>query len=115
MIFAVHNLYPSLRYYTAPFLTLPHYQPAKDVYHRGLDDIYFVLGWTTGLMALRSFCIDWVFGPFARYHGLKPKASLRFAEQGWQLVYYSIFWTWGLVCLPPLLCYLGLTSPRIYG
>jgi len=100
MIFAVHNLYPSLRPYTAPFFQLSHYQPSKGLYVQGWDDIYYVIGSAIGFTAVRAVAIDWIFRPIARYGGLKRKPSIRFAEQAWLLVYYGFFWSFGMVSFP---------------
>lgn len=96
MIFAVHNLYPSLRPYTAPFFQLSHYQPSEGLYVQGWDDIYYVIGSAIGFTAVRAVAIDWIFRPIARYGGLKRKPSIRFAEQAWLLVYYGFFWSFGM-------------------
>ncbi|OJD27997.1 hypothetical protein ACJ73_00603 [Blastomyces percursus] len=98
MIFALHNLYPSLRPYTSPFLQLPHYQPEKGTYVQGWDDIYFAMGGVLAFTAVRAIAVEWIFQPLARGYGLKHKAAVRLAEQGWLLVYYFGFWTYG-VCL----------------
>ncbi|PGH30921.1 acyl-CoA-dependent ceramide synthase [[Emmonsia] crescens] len=98
MIFALHNLYPSLRPYTSPFLQLPHYQPEKGTYVQGWDDIYFAIGAVLAFTAVRAIAVEWIFQPLGRRCGLKRKAAVRLAEQGWLLVYYFGFWTYG-VCL----------------
>lgn len=97
MLLAVHHLYPSLSPYTAPFFQLSYYQPDTGLYIQGWDDIYFVASSAIAFTAIRAIAIDWVFHPFARYAGLKKKASVRFAEQGWQWIYYGFFCTFGLV------------------
>ncbi|OAX76975.1 hypothetical protein ACJ72_08731, partial [Emergomyces africanus] len=96
MIFALDNLYPSLRPYTSPFLQLPYYQPEKGTYVQGWDDIYFAIGAILAFTAIRAMAVDWIFQPFARRHGLKHKAALRLAEQGGSLVYYFGFWAYGV-------------------
>lgn len=101
MLLACHNLYPSLRPYTAPFFQLSYYHPSQDVYVQGLDDIYFVISSALVFTAIRAIAIDWVFRPIARKAGLKRKASVRFAEQGWLGVYYGFFWSFGMVSLGP--------------
>ncbi|KAI9924007.1 sphingosine N-acyltransferase lag1 [Aspergillus wentii] len=95
MLLAVHNLYPSLRPYTTPFFQLSHYQ-SEDVYVQGWDDIYFVISSAIAFTAIRAITIEWVFQPVAQYAGLKRKASIRFAEQGWLLLYYGFFWSFGM-------------------
>ena len=98
MIFAVHNLYPSLRPYTAPFLVLPHYQPERQAYVQGWNDIYFILSSIIAFTAVRAIAIDLVFQPLARHWGLKKrKTAVRFAEQAWLVVYDFTFWSYGMV------------------
>ena len=101
MLVAVHNVYPSLRPYTSAFFKLSHYNPEKGTYVQGWGDIYFAAGSIVGFTALRAITIDWIFQPIARAAGLKRKASIRFAEQGWLLVYYGGFWSYGMVCRQP--------------
>lgn len=101
MLLAVHNLYPSLRPYTAPFFQLSYYDPSKDAYVQGLDDAYFVFSSAIAFTAIRAIAIDWVFQPLAHYAGLKKKASVRFAEQAWLFVYYGFFWSFGMVSIAP--------------
>lgn len=103
MLLACHNLYPSLRPYTTPFFQLSYPHPSSpDVYTQGWDDIYFVISSAFAFTAIRAIAIDWVFQPVARKAGLKRKASVRFAEQGWLWVYYGFFWTFGMVNNPSL-------------
>lgn len=103
MLLACHNLYPSLRPYTTPFFQLSYQQSSSpDVYRQGWDDIYFVISSALAFTAVRAIAIDWVFQPVARKAGLKRKASVRFAEQGWLWVYYGFFWTFGMVNFHPL-------------
>ena len=48
---------------------------------------------------LRATSVDYIFMPFARRGGISTKKDLiRFAEQAWLLIYYSVFWTLGMVC-----------------
>lgn len=49
------------------------------------------------LTAVRAIAIEWILIPVARRAGLKRKGSIRFAEQGWQAVYYGFIWAVGLV------------------
>ncbi|KAJ5570416.1 uncharacterized protein N7459_009846 [Penicillium hispanicum] len=96
MLLALHNLYPSLRPYTQPFFELSYYDPASGKYVQGWDDTYFVISATLALTAVRAIAIEWILQPFSRYAGLKRKGSIRFAEQGWQVMYYSFIWAVGL-------------------
>ncbi|KAJ5714972.1 uncharacterized protein N7483_012153 [Penicillium malachiteum] len=96
MLLALHNLYPSLRPYTQPFFQLSYYNQSGSYYVQGWDDVYFVISAALALTAVRAFAIEWVLRPLARKAGLKRKASVRFAEQGWQAMYYSSIWAVGL-------------------
>ena len=106
MLLAVHHLYPSLRPYTTPFFQLSYYDSSRDAYVQGLDDIYFVFSSAIAFTAVRAIVIDWVFQPTALYCGLKKKASVRFAEQAWLMLYYAFFWSFGMVsiCRSYLFC-----------
>lgn len=64
---------------------------------QGLDDVYFVFSSAIVFTAVRAIAIEWIFRPMARALGLKKKASLRFAEQGWLWMYYGFFWSFGMV------------------
>lgn len=98
MLLALHNLYPSLRPYTQPFFELSYHDPVSNTYVQGWDDIYFVFSATLALTAVRAIIIEWILQPLGRSLGLKRKAALRLAEQGWQVLYYGFIWTVGLVC-----------------
>ncbi|KAJ5579000.1 hypothetical protein N7450_007867 [Penicillium hetheringtonii] len=96
MLLALHNLYPSLRPYTQPFFELSYYNPATNQYVQGWDDVYFVFSAALALTAIRAIAIEWVIQPLARQSGLGRKGSVRLAEQGWQVMYYSFVWATGL-------------------
>ena len=99
MLLALHNLYPSLRPYTQPFFELSYHDPASNTYVQGWNDVYFVASATLALTAIRAIVIEWMIQPLGRLLGLKRKAALRLAEQGWQALYYGFVWAIGLVCL----------------
>ncbi|KAJ5683247.1 hypothetical protein N7462_006412 [Penicillium macrosclerotiorum] len=96
MLLALHNLYPSLRPYTQPFFELSYYDPASNSYVQGWDDVYFVISAALALTAIRATVIEWILQPLGRKLGLKRKAALRLAEQGWQVLYYGFIWIVGL-------------------
>jgi acyl-CoA-dependent ceramide synthase len=98
MLLALHNLYPSLRPYTQPFFELSYHDPASNTYVQGWNDVYFVASATLALTAIRAIVIELVIQPMGRSLGLKRKAALRLAEQGWQVLYYGFIWSIGLVC-----------------
>ncbi|KAK2861381.1 hypothetical protein FQN49_004254 [Arthroderma sp. PD_2] len=95
-ILAVHTFVPALRAYTTPYLELPHYRAETGKYTQGLDDVYFVISSMLGFTATRAIVIDWLFYPIATQLGLRHKQAVRFAEQGWLLVYYLAFWSYGM-------------------
>jgi very-long-chain ceramide synthase len=46
--------------------------------------------------------MEYVLAPFAKRQGIKTRKDLtRFTEQAWLLVYYSVFWTMGVVRYDP--------------
>lgn len=68
----------------------------SDAYFIGF---YFILFWF-----LRDASMRWLLEPLARRAGITRKRSIvRFAEQGWAFLYYSVFSTLGLVSFSPLL------------
>lgn len=93
----IHIFYPPARAFTHRFFELSYYDPTTKTYVQGQDDLYFVIGWMVIFTAVRAIALDWVFVPIARQAGLKKKAGIRFAEQGWLLLYYGVFWTLGMV------------------
>lgn len=47
--------------------------------------------------------MEYILAPFARLQGItKRKILTRFIEQAWLFVYYSVFWTLGMVRLAPM-------------
>ncbi|CAG8935305.1 unnamed protein product [Penicillium salamii] len=96
MLLALHNLYPSLRPYTAPFFQLSYYDESTNSYVQGWDDVYFVFSAAVALTGIRAIAIEWVMQPIARASGLKRKNATRIAEQGWMAMYYGFIWMVGL-------------------
>ena len=48
---------------------------------------------------LRAAVMDYILSPLARWAGIEvPRNQIRFAEQAWLLVFYSVFWPLGMVC-----------------
>lgn len=96
---AVHLLLPEYRPTTTKLFKISYHKPATDLYGKGKDDMYFVTFWIVMFTFLRATAMDYIFTPLARRGGISTKRGLtRFAEQAWLLVYYSIFWTLGMVC-----------------
>lgn len=88
------------QYFISPnlqkYYTLQYRYEGTNAYDIGWDDIYFVFFWIVNLLFLRSFMIIYVFRPCARLLGItKFKATQRFIEQGWSILYYSFSWGFG--------------------
>lgn len=95
----VHLLLPQHRSVTTKLFKIAYHNPTTDLYGKGEDDIYFVFFWIVMFTFLRATAMDYIFTPLARRGGVSTKKGLiRFAEQAWLLVYYSVFWTLGMVC-----------------
>lgn len=82
------------------FIYLSYYNPNSGEYLKGNDDIYFVGFWVLIWLSLRELCIRF-WRPFgSRIGGIKDRNKLqRFAEQGWNLIYYVVFWCIGVKIL----------------
>lgn len=110
----IHITYPSVRSHTGPVFYLSYKQPpsasaaAKGIhgayYLQGQDDIYFVGGAILLFTAVRAMVMDYILIPFAHSLGLKKKAAVRFAEQGWLAIYYGCFWALGMVSYIKEIC-----------
>lgn len=92
-----HTCFPRARTTTRKFFELSYYDAASGQYTQGWDDFHFVSFGIIVFTALRAATMDYVLKPLARMGGIqKKKATVRFAEQGWLLIYCSIFWTLGM-------------------
>lgn len=91
-------LFPSLRPTTKALFALSY--PAADapmLYSQGPKDMYLVASCVVYFTALRAFMLDYVLIPTAGLCGIgRRKSRVRFAEQSYMLLYYAIYWTWGL-------------------
>ena len=55
--------------------------------------------WVIIFTGLRAAVMEWLLIPFACWGGVaKTKGKMRFAEQAWLFLYYTAFWTLGMVC-----------------
>jgi acyl-CoA-dependent ceramide synthase len=62
------------------------------------SDAYLITFWIILFWFVREASMRWIWEPLARWAGVKEKRSVvRFAEQGWNLLYYSVFLTLGVV------------------
>lgn len=99
LLFLTHMSMSKARPYTSNFFTLSYYNPNTGKYAAGHDDLFFMTFCIVLFSGLRAGVMDYVLAPLARMWGLsKKKEVTRFAEQGWMLIYYSVFWPLGMVC-----------------
>jgi acyl-CoA-dependent ceramide synthase len=94
-----HAFLPRAREHTRKFFKMSYYDASTQTYTQGWDDAYFVLFWIIVVTGVRVAVMDYLLMPLARLGGVESKKTeIRFAEQGWLVVYYSLFWTLGMVC-----------------
>lgn len=92
-----HICFPRARRRTRKFLELSHYDTPTGLYTQGWDDLCLVVFWIVLFTGVRAAAMDYILKPFAGWGGVqKKKARVRFAEQAWLLLYYSVFWTLGM-------------------
>lgn len=88
--------FPSLRERLEPFFRLQHALPSG-LYFPGPEDAWIVLGYIVLFTGMRAACMDYILIPFTRACGInKRKTQVRFAEQAYLLLYYTVIWTWGV-------------------
>ena len=93
-----HVLFPRLRPTTKQFFTFSYYDEQTGLYNPGWDDLKLVGFWIVVFTGLRAGVMDYVLVPYARWVGIgKKKATMRFAEQAWLLIYYAVFVSVGTV------------------
>jgi acyl-CoA-dependent ceramide synthase len=56
-----------------------------------------VLYWVVIFTGLRAAVMEYILMPLAKAKIVTKRDQARFSEQAWLLVYYSIFWTIGMV------------------
>jgi acyl-CoA-dependent ceramide synthase len=55
--------------------------------------------WIIFFTAARASTMDFLLKPLGQWAGVKNRSDqVRFAEQGWLLLYYCVFYTLGMVC-----------------
>ena len=100
---ATHSLVPLVRPYTTRFYDLPYAQ-GNGLYVQGSDDALFVLGWLVLLTAIRATIIECLYEFVTRLRVMSRKASMRFAEQGFLLIYDSTSFSMGMVRVHSFTC-----------
>lgn len=105
LLFLAHASIPKARQHTIKFFTLSYFNASTGQYGIGYDDIYLISFCVVLFTGLRAACMEYVLAPFAKRRGLvKQKEVTRLSEQAWMVIYYTIFWCFGLVSntlIPP--------------
>lgn len=92
-----YALFPSLRGNIKACFTLSYAAEDSGLYGQGLRDMYLVASCIIYFTGLRAFMLDYVLMPMAAACGIgRKKGRVRFAEQAYMLVYYTVYWFWGL-------------------
>jgi acyl-CoA-dependent ceramide synthase len=101
LLVLTYVVFPTLRSSTIHYFTLSYYDAHTALYNPGWQDLKFVSLCIIVFTALRAAVMDYALVPMARRCGIyKKKATIRFAEQAWLVVYYATFWSLGTVRLP---------------
>ncbi|KAK6532829.1 sphingosine N-acyltransferase lag1 [Arthrobotrys megalospora] len=85
--------------WTAKFWAPSYYNPKTGLHGKGFDDAYLVLFWVVVLTMLRACLVDYIAKPWARSQGISKKGCVRFSEQLWSMVYYTISFSVGIKLL----------------
>ncbi|KAK2594729.1 Sphingosine N-acyltransferase lag1 [Conoideocrella luteorostrata] len=104
LLMLCHNFIPKARSHTHKYFQLAYYNGKSGQYAIGFDDTYVIIFCIVLFTLLRAGFMEYVLAPFARMQGVtKKKDQVRFTEQAWLLVYYSVFWTMGayIYCKSP--------------
>ncbi|KAK4624633.1 Sphingosine N-acyltransferase-like protein ALT7 [Fulvia fulva] len=92
-----HVMFPSLRDITKACFQLSYPAQVEGQYSQGSRDMYFVASFVVFFTGIRAFMLDYVLIPLATKCGIgRRKGKVRFAEQAYMLIYYAIYWSWGL-------------------
>ena len=92
-------LFPSLRERMSACFRLSYPSGTQNgMYSPGPRDIYLVASFIVFFTALRAFSLDYLLMPLASRLGIsRRKGRVRFAEQSYMMIYYAMYWTWGLL------------------
>lgn len=97
LLFLCHNFIPKARSHSQKYFQLAYYNGKSGQYGNGFEDAYFIGFCIVLFTLLRAGFMEYILAPFARMQGVtKKKDQVRFTEQAWLLVYYSVFWTMGM-------------------
>jgi acyl-CoA-dependent ceramide synthase len=93
-----HMSFPRARRHTRKFFELSYYNEETGEYRAGWNDAWMVSFYIVVFTGLRAAAMDYILMPLAAKGGVKSKRDLtRFGEQAWLLIYYTVFWTLGMV------------------
>ena len=92
-----HVCFPKVRTQTRKFFSLSYHNPDSGKYALGPNDAWMVLYWVVIFTGLRAAVMEYILMPLAKAKIVTKRDQARFSEQAWLLVYYSIFWTLGMV------------------
>ena len=93
-----HISFPKARRYTRKFSDLSYYNASTRKYGAGWDDAYLILFWIVVFTGVRVAAMEYLLQPLAEAGGIrKRKMKVRFAEQAWIFVYYTLTCSLGLV------------------
>ncbi|KAI4869821.1 longevity-assurance protein [Hypoxylon rubiginosum] len=97
ILLLTHVFTPSAQPFTSKFITLSGYNPTTGKYGVNQGDIGFVTFCIVLFSGIRAGSMKYVLTPLARHWGVtKNKDITRFSEQGWMLMYNTVFWTLGM-------------------
>ncbi|KAK3717679.1 Sphingosine N-acyltransferase lag1 [Vermiconidia calcicola] len=98
LVFMSWSLFPSLRErLDALFMLSYRTEQQAGMFGQGPRDLWLVAAFIVFFTGVRAFMLDYVLIPLAGRLGvMKSKARVRFAEQGYLLLYYLMFWNFGL-------------------
>ncbi|KAJ1719407.1 Sphingosine N-acyltransferase lag1 [Coemansia erecta] len=77
----------------SPFVHMKHKIPgdAQGRYYRGSQDVYYILYWVIAFTLVRIVVMTKILEPFAKWWGVRSSRKVtRFAEQGWQTIFYIV-------------------------
>ncbi|KAF2807258.1 longevity assurance proteins LAG1/LAC1 [Mytilinidion resinicola] len=97
LLFLSHLMFPRIRWRTQKFFHLSYYNEESGMYTSGIDDLSYVAFWIVVFTGLRASVMDYILHPLASLGGInRPRDVVRFVEQAWLIVYYSVIWPMGM-------------------
>jgi acyl-CoA-dependent ceramide synthase len=88
-------LFPELRETAGGFFVLSYCEDG--LYGIGPRDLMLVLGFVALFTTIRVVFLDYLLTPLATRLGVtKPRTQTRFAEQSYMILYYTLYWLWGM-------------------